>query len=598
MELNILPRWRCLGWLLTLVLLTGCKASGTSQASLKKREPRLAQRKLEKTSDSSESSDSSTGIARLSTKAVATGSESTESDEEITDSILQAAAASPDDSPRSLDQLDTKPELSGGGRRTRLEIPADLPGADADPIELSANDKKRTEEIEQIFGSLPHVDGARVKKAADGRRYTLNELQALAIVSNPILVQADAQIMATKGSAVQAGLHPNPVLGYEADTVGSGGTPNYHGGFVNTVIKTPGKLDLAESVANGDVWNAELAKKKSHIELITMVRGAYFATMIARENVKITEALVAFTDSVYRNQVEQLKGGLVSASEPVQLRALAVLARTALAQARNRHDAAWRQLVATIGVPDLPTGYLEGVSDIPMESIDYDSAMAYIVTNHTDIAAAHNSEIQARTKVQLEELNVTPDLIMYMAVQKDYTTGPVYRATYNMQIGVPVPIFDRNQGNIVNAQANVIKTAHEAARVRNDLANRLADAIERYENARNLTELYRQHILPDQARAFRGIYERHQQQPDVVGFVDVVNAQQTLLNSINIYISNLSLRWGALTEIGALLQVETLDGIKAVLETGLPFPTNGLDTDERYELPPSPTTPKSAVKPE
>ena len=136
----------------------------------------------------------------------------------------------------------------------------------------------------------------------------------------------------------------------------------------------------------------------------------------------------------------------------------------------------------------------------------------------------------------------------------------------------PSPFFDRNQGNILNAQGTLMKTAQEAPRIQNDLANRLADAVERYENARNLTELYRQNILPDQARTFRGLYERHQQQPDIVGFVEVVNAQQTLLASINVYINTLSLRWTALTDIGSLLQIETLEGIQSLLATGSPIP--------------------------
>ena len=159
-----------------------------------------------------------------------------------------------------------------------------------------------------------------------------------------------------------------------------------------------------------------------------------------------------------------------------------------------------------------------------------------------------------------------------MAVQQDSTTRPIYRTTYNRQVGVPVPIFDRNQGNILNAQGTLLKTSQEAPRIQNDLANRLADAVERYENARNLTELYQQNVLPDQARTFRGLYERHQQQPDVVGFVEVVNAQQTLLTSINVYINTLSLRWTALTDIGSLMQIETLEGIQALLETGSPIP--------------------------
>ena len=586
-----LRRWSGVGGLVLAVgLLSGCQTSRISQAAKSKSSTLASSRVSGKpTSDLEETADAP-GFKRMSTVHV--GPRRTRRAAPLPDAeaILQASADDTDSGVKTVArfQVSEVPEAAVR-RRTQLEIPSALPGADAEPINLTANADKRSEEIEKIFGTLPDVDPTRVKGPADGLHYSLNELQGLALSNNPLVAQAEAQVTIMRGTAVQAGLHPNPVIGYEGDTVGSGGTPNYHGGYASTIIKTPGKLDLAESAANVDVWNAELMRKKTHIELITQVRGAYFAALIARENVKITEALVAFTDNVYRNQVEQLKGGLASTSESTQLRALAFQARTALAQSRNRHDAAWRQLAAAIGIPDLPSGYLDGAADVPISSIDYGTALSYMVANHTDVQAAHNSEVQARTNLRLQELNVTPDLLFYMAVQKDYTTGPVYRATYNMQIGVPVPIFDRNQGNILNAHGTLLKQAQEAGRIQNDLANKLSDAVERYENARNLTDLYRNNILPDQARAFRGLYERRQQQPDLVGFVDVVNAQQTLLASINVYISTLSQRWAALTDIGALLQIETLEGIQALLDTGVPIEVlSPEDSDEPTRLPPSP----------
>ncbi|MBS0204764.1 MAG: TolC family protein [Planctomycetes bacterium] len=584
---------------IVLGLLTGCQSSrisqfaksDTSKLGVAKSAERMSSRQVVKSSTDVAEADDAPGFKRLSTVHVGPlqtrRPDTTPADSE---DIVQVSSEDLDVGGETVArfQVPETPEAAAR-RRTHLEIPTALPGADAEPINLTAEGNQRSAEIEKIFGTLPDVDPTRVKDSIEGRHYSLNELQTLALTNNPVVAQAEAQITIMRGTAVQAGLHPNPVIGYEADTVGSGGTPNYHGGFASTVIKTPGKLELAESAANVDVWNAELMRKKTHIELITQVRGAYFAALIARENVKITEALVAFTDNVYRNQVEQLKGGLASTSESAQLRALAFQARTALVQSRNRHDAAWRQLVATVGVHDLPTGYLDGAADVLISSIDYETALSYMVANHTDVLAAQNSEVQARTNLRLQELNVTPDLQLYMALQKDYTTGPVYRATYNIQVGVPVPIFDRNQGNILGAHGTLLKTAREASRVQNDLAARLADAVERYENARNQTELYRNNILPDQARAFRGLYERRQQQPDQVGFVDVVNAQQTLLASINIYISTLSQRWSALTDVGALLQIETLEGIQALLDTGVPIEVIAPEgEDSPTMLPPSP----------
>lgn len=469
----------------------------------------------------------------------------------------------------------------------RLQIPKELPGAEAPAVDLpphAADDSKgREKDIARNFGELPVVAASRVNPTNSGRNYTLDELQSMALASNPLMTQAEAQVMALRGTAIQAGLHPNPVLGYEGDTVGSNANPNYQGGYINTVIKTAGKLKLAESAANVDVWNADLMRKKARIELITQVRGAYYAALIARENVKVTEALVRFTDSVYQIQLDQLRGGLVSVYEPIQLRALAVQARTALNQARNRYDSAWRQLAATVGVPDMQIGDLQGNPDLSIPAVDYDAALPYILSNHTDVIAARNSEVQARINLRLQEVTPIPDLIFYTALQKDFTTAPVYRLTYNMQVGVPVPIFDKNQGNILNAHGTLMKASQEAARVQNDLATRLADAVERYSNTSNIAQMYRDHILPDQARAYRGVYERHQQQPDLVGFADVVTAQQTLLMSIGVYINSLVARWQAFTDIGSLIQAESIEGIEAVLQ-------NGTSVYEEPTIPPGPAS--------
>ena len=479
---------------------------------------------------------------------------------------------------------------------TRLQIPKELPGAEAPIVTLPPQDSEdaaeRAKDIEKYFAALPTVAPSQVDPYDVNRVYSLEELQAVALSSNPLMMQAEAEILALRGTAIQAGLNPNPVIGYEADTVGSNGNPNYHGGFVLQKFKTAGKLELAESRANVDVWNAELTQKRTRIQLITRVRGAYFAALIARENVKITEALVRFTDSVYQVQLDQLRGGLVSVYEPIQLRALAFQARTALTQSRNRYDSAWRQLAATVGMPDLEIGELDGSPDLGIPVVNYDVALPYILTNHTDVLAAQNSVSQARINLRLQEVTPIPDLDLYVALQKDYTTAPVYRMTYNVQAGFPLPIFDANQGNIMNAQGTLIRASQETARVQNDLAGLLASAIERYANSSNTIQLYRDHVLPDQARAYRGVYERHQQQPDIVGFADVVNAQQMLLMSIGTYINTLGVRWQAFTEIGELIQAETIEGIEAVVRTGsMIVESTHVEEDSPKPVPPEPTGP-------
>src|SRR5207244_1286920 len=110
-----------------------------------------------------------------------------------------------------------------------------------------------------------------------------------------------------------------------------------------------GKLQLAREVAEGDLHNAEIALHKAQADLLAQVRSNYFAVLVAQENMKVSLALARFTDEIYNQQVELVKGAQAAAYEPYQLRVLVFQSRANLVQARNRYLSAWKQLAASIG---------------------------------------------------------------------------------------------------------------------------------------------------------------------------------------------------------------------------------------------------------
>ena len=113
----------------------------------------------------------------------------------------------------------------------------------------------RLQAIDTLFPDLPPMP--KLLPPVDPRRtLSLAQLEQIALANSPIIVQAQADITVAMGQAIQAGVYPNPVLGYEADTVGSAGTRNYQGVFGTQTIKTANKLGLARSVANVNVTNA------------------------------------------------------------------------------------------------------------------------------------------------------------------------------------------------------------------------------------------------------------------------------------------------------------------------------------------------------
>ena len=70
-------------------------------------------------------------------------------------------------------------------------------------------------------------------------------------------------------------------------------------------------------------------------------------------------------------------------------------------------------------------------------------------------------------RLRSAQVQPVPDVALKLVVQKDYTTPPFY-TTANIELGVPVPVWDRNQGGIMSARAQ------PTARVRAGSAGRPA----------------------------------------------------------------------------------------------------------------------------
>jgi cobalt-zinc-cadmium efflux system outer membrane protein len=423
--------------------------------------------------------------------------------------------------------------------------------------------------LPSFFPPLPPVgDDPPDPPGPEGRPYTLADLQKLAMANSPLIRQAAARIKEAQGNAIQVGLPPNPNMGYEGDTIGTSGGPGYQGGFVEQKVIVSNKLQLARAAATMDVRNAELALFRAQTDLMTRVRGGYFALLVAHESVRINRALVKFTDEVYQYQVKQvLRGGLAAPYEPMYLRALAVQARTNLVQARNRRTAAWKQLASSLGLPGMPPVRVAGRIDIPIPVFHYKTVLAKMLANHSDIRTAENALQQAHFNLQLAKVTPIPDPNLRLLIQKD-RTGPPYEVAPSFVVTIPVPVWDRNQGGIMQAQGVVVRQSEEAHRVRTELTRTLADAFERYENNRVLLGYYRDRILPDLVRAYRGILVRYQRElpgagigTPPPGFNDLVVAQQNLAGSIASYVTTLGALWQAVVDVADLVQTKDLFGL-------------------------------------
>jgi len=455
----------------------------------------------------------------------------------------------------------TQPESRTAADRQRtpdLHIPEKLPGSEAPELKISKDPAAWGPAIDRIYPELPPLPvEPPVQPGPEGKPYTLADFQRLAAANSPTLRQAVSDVEAAKGNLIQAKTYPNPVLSYLVDPSNNNSTAGVQGAALEQIIKTGGKMKLGVAAAQKDLDNAMLALKRARSDLSTAVRNAYFTVLVDVETLIVNRALAQFTDDVYRIQTGIVRGTLAAPYEPASLRAQAYMTRLAYKQAIYSYMYDWKSLVATIGMQQLPLSEVAGRVDRFIPYYDYDTVLAHALKNHTDILTARNGVVKAQHLLRLAQvLPLVPDLDVRASLEKDFALAPF--GTYQtLSVGFPIPIWDQNKGNIIAAQAALLRASEESHRVEVTLANNLASAYSMYKNNLVALEDYRRNILPDLVRYYRGIFSRRQIDPNSA-FGDLVAAQQSLATNVNSYIAVLGNVWTSVVSVADFLQTDDL----------------------------------------
>jgi outer membrane protein, heavy metal efflux system len=443
-------------------------------------------------------------------------------------------------------------------RMNRLRIPEAIPGSETPLLHVPKGTAEQQTAIKRIYPELPPLPvEPTALTGPNGQPYTLAALQQLAAANSPQLRQAVSDVEAARGNLIQARAYPNPTVGLEVDPSNDGSTPGVWGGFVDQVVKTGGKIKLQSAAAEMDLHNAELALRRARTDLATSVRNAYYALLVAKETVRVNKALAHFTDEVYRLQADLLTGGFAAPYEPAALRAQAYSARLAFNQSISTYVYAWKQLVAVVGLHQAPLTEVAGRIDRVIPYYDYDAVLGHVLRSHTDVLTARNAIDKARYSLKLAQvMPAYPDVEFRVAVLKDFVVPPM-QAVPTAQVSVPLPLWDKNKGNIVTAEAALVRASEEPHRVEVTLSSNLATAYTGYKNNVEALEYYRKFILPDQVRAYRGVFERRRVDPGVA-FGDLVQAQQTLAGDVSTYLTILGQLWTSVVGVADLMQTDDL----------------------------------------
>ena len=419
---------------------------------------------------------------------------------------------------------------------------------------------------ELLPSELPRLGQAQGQAAAPA--LSLEQLERLALENNPTLRQAAAEIQAASGRRLQAGLWPNPRVGYTGEEVRGGDLRGgQQGFFVEQSIILGGKLRLGRRVFEQEIRLAEIEAEEQRLRVLNAVRLGYYQVLTSQETIATlrTLARIAADNVGTSNRLRNI--GQADDTETLQSEIEVQQAELAVVREEIRLRHRWTALATVVGRPDLPLATLDGRLDENLPDLNQQALLNSLLRDSPQVRITEANVARADAQLARERRVPVPDLLLRGGLQQNRELVESSRQPVGLQgfaeIGIQIPIFNRNQGSVQAATAARERAEQEKTRVQLVLWERASAMIQAYADARARAERYRNQILPRAQRAYQLMLQRWGQM--AASYPQLLITQRTLFQAQTDYIASLGDLWAsALTLRGFLLT----DGLEAPARPG------------------------------
>lgn len=361
---------------------------------------------------------------------------------------------------------------------------------------------------------------------------SLPQALATALEHNPDMAAARQEIGIADGARRQAGLIPNPELSVEVeDTRRNTSTTTV---TLSQPLELGGKRGARIEVASVGQTLAQMTLERQVNDLRAEVTQAFHAALRAQTGVELAQQSLELTGRGLRVVEGRVRAGKSSPVEATRAEVQLAEARLQLSRAESEKTTAWRQLAQITGSNVTTFDRLQAPSLSPGLPPDPERMLARIERT-AELRQAVAQIEQNEAALGSEKAQRIPDLTVSLGSQYDRAE----RERVNVVgLSLPLPLFDRNQGNVLAAA----RRADQSRDLRNAVELRLRSetrtALNQWATAMGEVDAYDKTILPAARQAVdtatRGF------EMGKFGFIEVLDAQRTLITAREQYLAALA----------------------------------------------------------
>jgi cobalt-zinc-cadmium efflux system outer membrane protein len=374
---------------------------------------------------------------------------------------------------------------------------------------------------------------------------TLQAALALALSVNAEISVARRELEAVDAAVMQAGALPNPSVGFEVqDTRRETRETTFQ---LSQSFELGGKrwARVRAAERGRDAAAAELKLKQGDVRA-TVITG-FFNVLTAQERLRLAQDSAELAQRATTVASRRVAAGKVSPVEETRARVAETGVRLELVQARRELANARRQLSATWG--NLLSRFERAEGELATLPESPELAVLFERLSASPALARARVEVERReTLTQVARSRRIPDLTMSLGVKRNQELG---RNQAIVGFSIPLPVFDQNRGNVLESLRRADKAREELASTETRLGGELAEAIERLSTFRQEVDALQKEVMPGAQSASEAATKGYEF--GKFGFLDVLDAQRTLLQVKSQYLRSLSEAHRAAADIDRIL---------------------------------------------
>jgi cobalt-zinc-cadmium efflux system outer membrane protein len=402
------------------------------------------------------------------------------------------------------------------------------------PLGLAALFLQPLAAVSQVSSSVPDASTALATPNDASGTPILNLPTAIerAFQSNRGLRAALGDIDIARGQRIQAGKIPNPEISYLSEGIQRDRRTTTV--QLNQEIELGGKRGarITSAERGQDIAAADVASYRANLRADVVT--AFFAVLASQERLTLAQASQELSQRATGAASRRVVAGKISPVEETRARVAEASTKIELSQAANELALAKQRLRGTWGsnapdfssveAPAVPTGLHSSTAEL----------LAHIPRS-PQFARARLEIDRQKALAEIERSRRVPNLTLSVGTRRDEQVAG--RQTV-VGLAMPLPLFDRNQGNLLSALRRTEQAKDELAVVENRLSLELAQASSRLESARGELTILRGEILPGAQNAYEAATKGFEL--GKFSFLDVLDAQRTLFQAKAQYIRALA----------------------------------------------------------